>query len=171
MSAATERDWSPAAVGPDAIYFHRRAGPHAFLSNMAEGAVRVRGVEYPSAEHAFQGLKMLRYGRVEAHARVLAAETPAAAKRRGGKRGGADLGDDLAEWDAVGSREVMLEVLRAKFRPGGALAARLLATGDRPLVERLPRFADKTWGVGKGERGENRLGVLLMRVRDELRDA
>ena len=80
-------------------------------------------------------------------------------------------GDDLAEWDAVGSREVMLEVLRAKFRPGGALAARLLATGDRPLVERLPRFADKTWGVGKGERGENRLGVLLMRVRDELRDA
>ena len=46
---------------------------------------------------------------------------------------------------------------------------RLLDTGDRELIEGNT-WGDRFWGVCRGE-GENKLGRILMRVRDELRAA
>lgn len=59
----------------------------------------------------------------------------------------------------------MLCGLRAKFsRPD--LRERLLATAPAMLIEAAPR--DYHWGCGARGTGKNRLGMLLMRVRDEL---
>jgi len=61
----------------------------------------------------------------------------------------------------------MLRGLRAKFAPGSALSSRLVATGTSQLVEAAP--SDLYWGIGACRTGRNRLGCLLVQVRDELR--
>jgi len=43
----------------------------------------------------------------------------------------------------------------------------LLGTGDAKLVEHTEN--DSYWGDGGDGSGKNRLGILLMRLRDELR--
>lgn len=61
----------------------------------------------------------------------------------------------------------MLTLLREKFSDEG-LAELLLATYPAELIEDATRWHDDYWGVVNGA-GLNRLGILLMQVRDELR--
>jgi ribA/ribD-fused uncharacterized protein len=59
----------------------------------------------------------------------------------------------------------------AKFTSCETLKGKLLATGDRELVEASP--FDKVWGVGCGAKAANRanlLGKVLMKVREIIRD-
>jgi len=58
----------------------------------------------------------------------------------------------------------MMDALRAKFAQHDDLRDILLGTGDAALVEHTAN--DSYWGDGSGK---NRLGVLLMRLRAELR--
>jgi predicted NAD-dependent protein-ADP-ribosyltransferase YbiA (DUF1768 family) len=55
----------------------------------------------------------------------------------------------------------------AKFVAHPDLRAKLLATGERPLVEGN-HWGDRFWGVCDGQ-GENWLGRILVRVRDHLK--
>lgn len=72
-------------------------------------------------------------------------------------------------WDEV-KIEVMSWLVERKFADNDVMLARLLETGDAPLIEGNRR-GDSFWGVtrsGWGE-GENHLGQILMSVRDKLR--
>lgn len=169
------RDWTPEVTSGAAVIVRSNAPDPtaALLSNMHPCGLVIDGRAYPSAEHAFQCLKMLRFGRTAAHDRILReAKTPKGAKAMGGKRGGAAArlsAAELAAWnEGGGSVDAMRRVMRAKYVPGYASTAALLATGTRPLVEKLSAFPDRVWGVGADNRGENRLGVLLMELRAEL---
>lgn len=117
---------------------------------------------YPTAEHAFQALKTRDPAERE---KVRSAPTPAAAKQRG-KR--VTLRED---WDTY-RFVVMEQVVREKFRDP-ELARLLLATGERELIEGNT-WRDTTWGCIRGKdgtwKGHNRLGEILMRVREELRE-
>jgi len=62
--------------------------------------------------------------------------------------------------------EAMYRVVGAKFRQHPFLARRLVATGDRPLVE---HGRDEFWGDGGDGSGRNWLGRLLVKIRAELR--
>lgn len=42
-----------------------------------------------------------------------------------------------------------------------------MATGDRPIVEHT--ITNNYWGDGGDGSGKNRLGILLMEVRDEFK--
>ncbi|KAK2739020.1 hypothetical protein FQN57_006702 [Myotisia sp. PD_48] len=64
-----------------------------------------------------------------------------------------------------------------KFKQNPKLKAKLLATGDRELVEASPR--DRIWGIGYGAKnapnmrktwGLNLLGKALMEVRERIRE-
>jgi hypothetical protein len=55
---------------------------------------------------------------------------------------------------------------RLKFTQHPHLRALLLSTGDALLVEHTEN--DSCWGDGGDGSGKNRLGQILMRVRDEL---
>lgn len=61
----------------------------------------------------------------------------------------------------------MYEICKAKFSQNEELRNRLLATGDEQLEEGNT-WGDRIWGTVNGI-GENRLGNILMRVREELR--
>jgi hypothetical protein len=61
----------------------------------------------------------------------------------------------------------MRDAIKSKFRQNPALLDLLQKTGDRQ-IEFVS--SDPFWGTGKGGKGgANRLGALLMRVREELR--
>ena len=61
------------------------------------------------------------------------------------------------------------KIVRAKFSQNPDLAARLVATGTMPLEEGND-FGDTFWGVdAKTGKGENNLGRILMKIREELR--
>ena len=62
----------------------------------------------------------------------------------------------------------MYEIVLAKFTQNPDLKEELLATGDEHLEEGNT-WGDAIWGTVDGV-GENRLGKILMRVRDELNE-
>ncbi len=61
----------------------------------------------------------------------------------------------------------MLEGLRHKFGQHPDLREKLLATGNRHIIEHTK--TDKYWGDGEDKTGKNRLGHLLVQLREELR--
>lgn len=71
------------------------------------------------------------------------------------------------DWDEV-KVGIMLEILRAKAAQHEYVRRKLLATGDRCLIENSWR--DDFWGWGPNRDGKNMLGTLWMRVRAELRE-
>jgi ribA/ribD-fused uncharacterized protein len=80
-----------------------------------------------------------------------------------------------ASWDEVKSVVVVAGSI-AKFGQNPKLKGKLLATGDRLLVEAASR--DRVWGIGYTAKhamphrhhwGENRLGKALMEARGHLR--
>lgn len=134
-------------------------GEYGFLSNFYPSMLVFQGWHYPTVEHAFQAFKMTT---TEDHHIVRSALTPGIAKRIARSRPKKD------DWDQV--RDMcMLCCLRYKFGTHLELRDKLLATGDAILVEGNT-WGDVYWGVCKGK-GENKLGQLLMQVRQELRDA
>jgi ribA/ribD-fused uncharacterized protein len=64
---------------------------------------------------------------------------------------------------------VMKKALIAKFTQHPKLKRLLLSTGDKTLVEHTVN--DSYWGDGGDGSGKNKLGLLLMEVREEIRAA
>lgn len=131
-------------------------GPYRFLSNFWTVKLEYEGQRYPSVEHAFQAAKTLD---LAARSRIAVLPTSAAAKRAGRT---VALRDD---WERV-RVPIMEQLLRLKF-DNPELRTKLLSTGDAVLIEGNT-WGDTFWGVCRGA-GENRLGRLLMVIRDELR--
>ena len=61
----------------------------------------------------------------------------------------------------------MRRALRQKFAEDAEIREKLLATGNEEWVEKASK--DYYWGCGATGTGKNRLGVLLMVARAELR--
>lgn len=138
----------------------RFRGKWRFLSNFYPSAIVAGGTEYPTVEHAYQAWKTTDASWFD---RIRTAGTPGEAKKLGRRA------PKRSDWETV-KFEVMLMLLRLKFAPGSPLAEKLLASGGEdptPLIEENT-WDDTVWGVCNGE-GANRLGKLLMTVREELR--
>lgn len=130
---------------------------YAFLSNFYNSPITIDGITYPTVEHFFQAMKSFNHNDRK---RVADAPTPGIAKR---------MGRMLLlrpDWEAV-KEDIMYLGLRAKFTDK-ELAEQLLDTGDAELIEEN-EWGDRYWGVCNGE-GQNRLGKLLMKVREEIKN-
>ena len=71
-----------------------------------------------------------------------------------------------SDWENV-KYNVMYEIVKAKFTQNLKLKAKLLET-DNQHLEEGNTWGDKIWGTVNGV-GENNLGKILMRVREEIR--
>lgn len=71
------------------------------------------------------------------------------------------------DWEEI-KDEVMLQVLRMKFSQNPEIAKELLATGDAILIKHTRN--DDYWADGGDGSGKNKLGLLLMQVREELKN-
>jgi ribA/ribD-fused uncharacterized protein len=148
----------------------------ACLSQWFEGhPFTVDGISYPTAEHWMMAHKARLFGDKQAVARIVAARHPWQAK---------DLGRRVAGFDQetwAGSRfEIVVAGNIAKFSQHPGLAAYLIGTGSRVLVEASP--PDRIWGIGLAAdderasqparwRGLNLLGFALMETRARLAPA
>ena len=134
----------------------------------------VDGRTFASAEHWMMWRKAVLFDDDEAAERVLAATTPAEAKRIGAEV----RGFRAAAWEAERFGIVVAGNV-AKFGAHDDLRAFLLGTEPRVLVEASPH--DEIWGIGMAADdpraddpsvwpGLNLLGFALMEARDRLRD-
>lgn len=145
----------------DTLHFYAVQDDFGELSNFALYPIKLKGQRWPTAEHYFQAQK---FAGTPREAQVRAASTPMEAARMGRDR----KHKPRRDWESA-KDHVMYEAVRAKFTQHDALRALLLSTGERRLVEHTEN--DDYWGDGGDGHGRNRLGEILMRVRDELRGA
>ena len=137
--------------------FHEEG--YTFLSNFYEAPVAYRGLTYGSAEAAFQAQKCL-----------TDEEKQAFTDARPGKSKGMGRRVKLRpDWEEV-KVGLMEEIVRAKFTQNEDLRQKLLETGEKRLAEGNT-WGDTFWGVDlRSGRGENHLGLILMKVREELKN-
>lgn len=132
---------------------------YAFLSNFFEAEVTYGGLTYGSNEAAFQAQKCM------TDEEKLPFTTARPSRSKGMGRRVKLRGD----WEEV-KVGIMEEIVRAKFNQHPELAGRLLATGDKQLIEGNT-WGDTCWGVDtRTGQGENHLGKILMKIREELRE-
>jgi len=135
------------------------SGKYRFLSNFYRASVIYEGIQYPSVEHAYQAAKTLSETERKFIKKL---RKPVEAKRAGKK---VRL---RANWESI-KKQVMEELVRDKFTRHAHLKVALLKTGDVELQEGNT-WNDYFWGVDlKTKHGQNNLGKILMKVRDELR--
>lgn len=147
------------------ITFYRASEkPWGCFSNLYRCDVLFEGRVFPTAEHAYQFGKARK---LEVAEWLMTAPSGALL---------AMAAHGLFYWDvapgwSASKVDRMLSVLRAKFTQHPELRDRLMSTGDATLVE-TPTVADQAalfWGRVAGK-GKNKLGVLLMEIRDDLRE-
>jgi ribA/ribD-fused uncharacterized protein len=143
------------------IYFYTVHGPYGSLSNFSPHGFTAEDLYWRTSEHFFQAHKFTE------PAHFLAIHRARAPKQA------AEMGRDRRrplrpDWEQV-KEGVMRQALRLKFHAHPALRELLLATGDELLIEAAPH--DYYWGGGQDGSGKNRLGILLMELREALRAA
>lgn len=132
-------------------------GKYFFLSNFFEATVIYDGITYLNNEAAFQAQKTLnKEQRLD-----FAMLNPSQAKKMGRS---VSLRPD---WEEI-KINVMYEICKAKFTQNENLKRSLLNTGNAELIEGN-NWGDKIWGQVNGM-GENNLGKILMKIREELKD-
>lgn len=134
-------------------------GEYRWLSNFWYCPVRIDGVDFPSSENAYQAMK---FPKIMWHR--FQHISPAAAKKMAHRLNMNKPYDP--EWQKK-HLENMEIVTRAKYAQNADLEIRLLQTGDAILQEGN-YWNDTFWGVCRGI-GQNNLGKLLMKIREELR--
>ena len=146
-------------TGP--INFYNRGEPYYEFTNFYETMVEIDGKDWLTTEHYFQAQKFVGTRLVET---ILMLERP---------RQAFDLSRDprysrwrRSDWEEV-KEDIMYKALQAKFTQHRELGRMLLETKDRELVEHSPY--DSYWGDNGDGSGKNRLGVLLMRLREEMK--
>jgi ribA/ribD-fused uncharacterized protein len=145
-------------TGHRIVGFYSTSDEFGCFSNFWRAPIRLRGKTWPTSEHYFQAQKFTGTPREE---EIRRAASPMLAARMGRSR----RHPLRRDWETI-KEVVMREALLAKFTQHVDLRAILLNTGDAILVEHTEN--DAYWGDGDGS-GRNRLGEILMSVRDELR--
>jgi ribA/ribD-fused uncharacterized protein len=133
-------------------------GDYRFLSNFAPCNVVYDGWYYPSVEHAYQAAKTDDTG---IRRKIQSCGTASEAKKWGQA-----IAIFIPDWSAR-RLSVMKNLLEQKFNYP-LYKTKLLDTGDAQLVEGNT-WGDIYWGICNNK-GENNLGILLMEIRDKLRN-
>ncbi|MDB6174435.1 MAG: Swarming motility protein ybiA [Chthoniobacteraceae bacterium] len=141
------------------IYFYDAVGPYGNLSNSSPHPLLLEGRFWVTVEHYFQAQKFTDPQHQET---IRNAVSPVSAGRLARK-----LADAVrADWEEV-MEKVMREGLMAKFTQHHDLRRFLLSTGTLMLIAHTE--SDWYWGDGGDGSGLNRLGFMLMEVRESLK--
>ena len=142
------------------IKFYLQNKPYGYFSNFASYSIYLKGRIWPTVEHYFQAQK---FANTHHEEDVRRAKTPKEAARIG-----RDRSRPLrADWEEV-KDDVMREALHAKFTQHPDMRENLVATGNAGIVEHTAN--DSYWGDGGDGTGRNMLGILLMELREILKD-
>lgn len=142
------------------INFYSTKDQYGGFSNFSRHPFELDGKQWLTTEHYFQAQKFP--GNEAYQEKIRLENSPMVAARLGRSR----AQPIRADWEQV-KDELMKTALLAKFTQNKDILAILLSTGDAQLVEHTKN--DRYWGDGGDGSGKNKLGLLLMEVREELR--
>lgn len=144
---------------PD-IKFYRQNDAYGYFSNFSDHPIIIEGKKYATTEHYFQSQKFVGTQYEEL---VINASSPGESAKLGRNRS-YPLRKD---WEDV-KDNIMYTALIAKFTQHKDLQQHLLDTGDAQLIEHTTN--DRYWADGGDGTGKNMLGILLMKLRQELQE-
>lgn len=135
-------------------------GDHRYLSNFFDAPFVWKGKQWKTTEHAYQAMKATEEWQREYIRNLSSARD---AKKEGKKV------KIRSDWSAV-KDFVMQEIVFEKFTQNKHLAKLLLETGDA-IIEEGNTWGDIYWGICPPDSGigENKLGIILMYVREKLK--
>lgn len=165
----------------DAIYFYDPNKGHGYCSTFTPHPIIIDDIKYQTVHHYYQSQKFTNKDYVEL---IKNSYSPKIAKILGSQeieeepKWRKDLNPFIKksiydkikireDWETV-KLDIMYKALYAKFIQYQDLKEKLLSTGDLMLIENSPK--DSYWGIGKNKDGQNHLGKLLMKLRDEIKN-
>ena len=138
---------------------------HCCLSNFAPAPFVYEGQDYVCLEQAYHYTRAYRAGKFEIARKILLETDPLEIKRLGGTF------MDTDDWKKE-RRQIMKDLLIAKFEQNPVMLVKLMSTGNEPIIE---ANWDRTWAsaapflskeITNGTwKGQNLLGILLVEVR------
>lgn len=167
------------------ITFYTTKGKYGCFSNFSNDTFKYVDLIWQTSEHAFQAMKFYPK-RMDAVELIHATKSPKLAAQIGRDRK-YPLRQDWDSWHGLSSTfsnvndsralklepaiwrvkdMIMYEVLKEKFQQNPYIAKTLLETEKEDIVE--DSAIDSYWGWGKDHAGQNKLGRILMLVRDWL---
>lgn len=141
---------------PEIRFYSPLKNGYTWLSNFSPHSFMHAGRYWPTVEHLYQAMK---FDDPEKQELIRLLDKPWQAKRTA-----RTLTGIRSDWKEI-RETVMRTALRAKFASNPGLVLLLKDTGTDLLIENSP--TDFYWGCGKDNTGQNRLGVLLMELRDD----
>ncbi len=146
------------------IYFYStRTQTYGCFSNFSRHGFELDELWWLTSEHYFQAQKFVDTDRPWFD-KIGSVKTPKEAAKMGRDRNHPLRSD----WEQV-KDEIMQRAVLQKFKTNADIREILLATGDELIVENAPH--DYYWGCGKDGSGKNKLGEILMAVREILRSS
>lgn len=142
------------------IYFYGTRDKYGCFSNFSRHGFELDGVYWPTSEHYFQGQKFVGTPHAD---QIRLAKTPKDAAKMGRDR----QRPLRSDWEQV-KDSIMEKAVLKKFTTHADIKEILLATGNEEIVENSP--IDYYWGCGADGSGKNRLGQILMQVRETIRN-
>lgn len=146
--------------------------PNSYLSNWYPCDFVVNEIQYNCVEQFMMACKANVFGDNDTLLQVMDTAMPSAQKRLGKQVRG--FTDEV--WDQW-KEKVVYQGCMAKFEQNLDLKSKLLGTKGKTLVEASPY--DRIWGIGmsetdpdrfnEGKWGQNLLGKMLMRVREDIK--
>ena len=132
-------------------------GEYLFLSNFYLSEVEYNGLFFQNAEAAFQSSKFKNKNIRKKFSKM----NPIQAKLVGKK-----IEATTENWEEL-KFDIMEKICYNKFTSNKVLKNKLLETKNKELINNNTR-GDTIWGISNGV-GENYLGKILMKIREELK--
>lgn len=130
------------------------------LDNFSSFKVLYDGYLYSSVEEAYQAL-----GFIESAPEVAEQIKNSYSAHEAQKIAYENKAKRRNDWDSI-KLSIMEELLRAKIEQNPYVKKKLLETKNYQIVEDSPK--DNYWGWGKDRNGENNLGKIWMKLREEI---
>jgi len=141
------------------IFFYKIKDQYGEFSNFSNHPIILKGKAWATTEAYFQAQK------------YAGTEHEEAVRLTAGPRAAAVMGRDRSlplrkDWESV-KESIMKEALLAKIDQYPKIKDLLISTGDAEIVEHTEN--DNYWADGGDGSGKNRLGVIWMMIREELK--
>ncbi len=145
------------------ILFYKVCEPYGCFSNFSLHSIQLGGEVWQTSEHYYQAQKFVGTQDQTLCQRIHNAPSPEIAAAIGRD----PLHSVRPDWDAV-KIPIMYKAVLTKFMTYCDLSEILLSTGEQIIIENSP--TDAFWGCGLDGCGQNHLGKILMRIRQEIRE-
>ena len=161
------------------VGFHLPTEPYGCFSNWYRSKFTYAGIDYICAEQYMMAQKVSLAQRYDLRDKIMHTSDPAEIKALGGK----DYFPEFKKIENIwfkNSRHIVKRGVKAKFQQNSDILKELLNTGEALLCECARQ--DRIWGIGINFKdsdwhdvskwnGSNHLGIILMEVREELRNS